>query len=120
MIDLHRKHLGAAGRRTTLEVSHVQGVRATSSACLSRHLIASQTTASQAAMRTEATSQLEAALEQVRPMDREILTLRHFEELSNDDTAAILGVSKKAASNRYVRALRRLHRILDRGELAES
>jgi RNA polymerase sigma-70 factor (ECF subfamily) len=42
------------------------------------------------------------------PIDREILALRHFEELSNGETAAVLGIHKAAASNRYVRALRRL------------
>jgi RNA polymerase sigma-70 factor (ECF subfamily) len=42
------------------------------------------------------------------PLDREILTLRHFEELNNNETAQVLGISKTAASNRYIRALKRL------------
>jgi RNA polymerase sigma-70 factor (ECF subfamily) len=46
------------------------------------------------------------------PVDREILALRHFEELNNNETAAVLGIHKAAASNRYVRALRRLKEIL--------
>ena len=46
------------------------------------------------------------------PIDREILTLRHFEELSNNETAQVLGIAKTAASNRYVRALKRLKDIL--------
>ena len=46
------------------------------------------------------------------PIDREILALRHFEELNNSETAAVLGLHKAAASNRYVRALRRLKEIL--------
>ena len=46
------------------------------------------------------------------PIDREVLALRHFEELSNDETAQVLGLSKTAASNRYVRALKRLKEIL--------
>ena len=41
-------------------------------------------------------------------VDREVLTLRHFEHLSNDETALVLGLTKKAASNRYIRALKRL------------
>ena len=45
-------------------------------------------------------------------VDREILALRHFEELNNSETAAVLGLHKAAASNRYVRALRRLKDIL--------
>jgi RNA polymerase sigma-70 factor, ECF subfamily len=46
------------------------------------------------------------------PIDREVLVLRHFEELSNNETAEILGLQKAAASNRYVRALKRLTDIL--------
>jgi RNA polymerase sigma-70 factor (ECF subfamily) len=45
-------------------------------------------------------------------LDREILALRHFEELSNSEAAAVLGLSKTAASNRYIRALKRLKEIL--------
>ena len=46
-------------------------------------------------------------------LDREILMLRHFEELGNDEAAAVLDLNRTAASNRYVRALRRLHGILE-------
>jgi RNA polymerase sigma-70 factor (ECF subfamily) len=42
-----------------------------------------------------------------------MLALRHFEELSNNETALVLGLSKAAASNRYVRALARLKKVLD-------
>jgi len=42
------------------------------------------------------------------PLDREILTLRHFEELTNTEAAEVLGLQKSAASNRYIRALKRL------------
>jgi RNA polymerase sigma-70 factor (ECF subfamily) len=41
-------------------------------------------------------------------IDREVLLLRHFEELSNKEAAAVLGIQENAASNRYVRALTRL------------
>jgi len=46
------------------------------------------------------------------PLDREVLTLRHFEELSNGETARVLGIQKAAASNRYVRALEKLREVL--------
>jgi RNA polymerase sigma-70 factor (ECF subfamily) len=46
------------------------------------------------------------------PLDREVLTLRHFEMLTNEETAVALGLKKSAASNRYVRALKRLKDIL--------
>jgi RNA polymerase sigma-70 factor (ECF subfamily) len=46
-------------------------------------------------------------------LDREVLALRHFEELSNGETAEILGIQPAAASKRYVRALARLKQILE-------
>jgi RNA polymerase sigma-70 factor, ECF subfamily len=55
---------------------------------------------------------LQDALNGMDPMDREVLTLRHFEELSNAETAAVLGLQKAAASNRYIRALKRLREVL--------
>jgi RNA polymerase sigma-70 factor (ECF subfamily) len=55
---------------------------------------------------------LQEALNSMDAIDREVLTLRHFEELSNGETAAVLGLQKAAASNRYVRALKRLKDVL--------
>ena len=52
------------------------------------------------------------ALDEMDPIDREVLILRHFDELGNNEVAALLGLQKAAASNRYVRALKRLKEIL--------
>jgi RNA polymerase sigma-70 factor (ECF subfamily) len=49
----------------------------------------------------------------MEPIDREVIALRHFEDLSNDEVAATLGLSKAAASKRYVRAMVRLKGIVD-------
>ena len=54
----------------------------------------------------------QAALDRLDPIDREVLALRHFEELSNNEVAALLGIRKAAASKRYVRALERLKSAL--------
>ena len=51
---------------------------------------------------------IQQALDAMEPLDREIITLRHFEELSNVESARVLGLSKTATSNRYIRALKRL------------
>ena len=67
---------------------------------------------SQAAIRHEQAARLRAALEAMDPLDREVLALRHFEELGNSEVAAVLGLTKTAASNRYIRALKRLKEIL--------
>ncbi len=56
--------------------------------------------------RTEAV--LQDVLNMMDPMDREVLTLRHFEELGNSETAQVLGISNSAASSIYIRAVMRL------------
>ena len=63
-------------------------------------------------MRAEVQLRLQAALNSMEPLDREVLTLRHFEELTNSETPQVLGIQKAAASNRYIRALKRLKDVL--------
>lgn len=119
LIDLHRRHLGAAKRNAAHEVSldRPWGPGATS-VCLAAHLVGSLTSPSRALQRAELQAQVEAALDSLEPIDREVLLLRHFEELSNADTAAVLGIETAAASKRYVRALERLKGVLaDSGPL---
>jgi RNA polymerase sigma-70 factor (ECF subfamily) len=70
------------------------------------------TSPSQAAVRAERQLRLQEALNAMDPTDREVLALRHFEELSNGELAAVLGLTKTAASNRSIRALKRLKEIL--------
>ena len=95
------------------EVSLYRGaLTQASSESLAAQLLGKLTSPTQAAIRAELQIKLQEALNSMDPMDREILTLRHFEELSNNETAAVLGIQKAAASNRYVRALKRLKQIL--------
>jgi RNA polymerase sigma-70 factor (ECF subfamily) len=63
-------------------------------------------------VRAEIQIKIQEALNAMDPIDREILALRHFDELSNTEAAAVLGLHKAAASNRFVRAMRRLKEIL--------
>jgi RNA polymerase sigma-70 factor (ECF subfamily) len=64
------------------------------------------------AIRAEMSTQLEQAIGSMDPIDREVVALRHFEELTNGEVAEVLGIQQKAASIRYVRALGRLKQIL--------
>ena len=79
---------------------------------LAAQLVGHLTSPSQAAARAETAGRLTRALEEMDPIDREVLILRHFDELSNNEVAELLGLQKAAASNRYVRALKRLKEIL--------
>lgn len=115
LIDVHRRHLGAQARAAGREVA-LGGGRGgcpdATSASLAGVLIAELTPPSRAAIRAEAAGRLETALEGMEPIDREVLVLRHFEELTNGEVAEVLGIQPKAASIRYVRAVARLKAIL--------
>jgi RNA polymerase sigma-70 factor (ECF subfamily) len=85
---------------------------AASSAALAARLMGKLTTPSQAAVKAELKLRIQEALNSMDALDREVLTLRHFEQLSNAETALVLGIKETAAANRYVRALERLRCIL--------
>ena len=113
LVTLHRLHLGVKSREAGREVSLYSGpLPAADSRSLAAQLLGRLTTPSRAAIRAEIQIKIQDALNAMDPIDREILALRHFEELNNSETAAVLGIHKAAASNRYVRALRRLKEIL--------
>jgi RNA polymerase sigma-70 factor (ECF subfamily) len=112
LIDVYRRHLGAQSRDAGREVAIFGAYPQATSASLAIHLVGDLTSPSQAAARGETLDQVHAAIATMNPMDQEILALRHFEELTNSEVALTLGIEPKAASIRYVRALKRLKEIL--------
>ena len=113
LADLHRFHLGAQARDAGMEVSlHRGAYPQASSASLAAQLLGKMTSASRAAIRAEHKLILQEALNGLDPIDREVLSLRHFEELTRAETAAVLGIEEAAAAKRYVRALKRLKQML--------
>jgi RNA polymerase sigma-70 factor (ECF subfamily) len=113
LLILHRRHLGTQMRGAGNEVSiHHGAIPQATSVSLAELLLGRLTSPTQAAQRAEMQAKLQDVLNGLDPIDREVLTLRHFEELSNTETAQVLGLEKSAASNRYVRALKRLKEIL--------
>ena len=111
--ELHRHHLGAQMRDAGREVSLYRGTMPeTTSAALAAQLLGQATGPSEAAVRAEVKVRLQEALNSMDQMDREVLALRHFEQLSPTETAQVLGIKEKAAGMRFVRALRRLKEIL--------
>jgi RNA polymerase sigma-70 factor, ECF subfamily len=113
LVTLHRIHLGVKARDAGREVSlHSGPLPAADARSLAAQLLGQLTSPSRAAIRAEIQIKIQDALNAMDPIDREILALRHFEELNNSETAAVLGLHKAAASNRYVRALRRLKEVL--------
>ncbi|MEL7337662.1 MAG: sigma-70 family RNA polymerase sigma factor [Planctomycetota bacterium] len=116
LVDVHRRHLGtemrSAGREVSIDGALVPS--ATSPVALAERLIGDGTSPSGAAIKSERSNELVHALSQLSENDRETIALRHFEGLSNNETAQVLGIGVTAASNRYVRALQRLKQVLDR------
>lgn len=114
LIDIHRRelcHRRDAGREIQLVGNSPLGDTSLSIA----HFLADQITSpSQQLMRAEDLQHLQAALNSMPEVDREVLALRHFEQLTNQQTAEVLGLTPTAASNRYVRAAARLTEILQR------
>lgn len=113
LTDIHRFHLGAKMRSVGTEVPMDHGpFPESTSKSLAAHLIDDLTSPSGAAEREESLEALRVALQGMDDTDREVLALRHFEELGNNEVAQILGIRVTAASMRYVRALKRLRGIL--------
>jgi RNA polymerase sigma-70 factor, ECF subfamily len=113
LIRLHRQHLGAQMRDAGREVSLYRGaLPAASSAALAAQLLGRHTSPTQAAVRAERILRVQEALNALEPVDREVLSLRHFEELTAGETAAVLGIEESAAAKRYFRALKRLKETL--------
>src|SRR5262249_2737091 len=113
LLELHRHHLGTHMRDAGREVSLYRGtLPETTSAALAAQLLGHVTRPSEAAIRAEAKIRLQEALNLMDPLDREVLALRHFEQLTPAETAQLLAIKQKAAGMRYLRALKRLKEIL--------
>jgi RNA polymerase sigma-70 factor, ECF subfamily len=113
LLKLHRHHLGTQMRDAGLEVSIYRGaLPEASSAALAAQLLGKHTSPTHAAVRAERMIRLQEALNAIDAMDREVLSLRHFEELSLAETAMSLGIEEWAAAKRYIRALKRLKATL--------
>jgi RNA polymerase sigma-70 factor (ECF subfamily) len=114
LLQLHRHHLGVQARDARREVYiDRQPMPEASSVMLAQQLVGSITSPSMAANRMERKARLERALNDMSSADREILCLRHFEQLTNGEAARELGLDDSAASKRYMRALKRLKQNLD-------
>ena len=110
---IHRHHLGTQMRDAGREVSLYRGAMPqATSVSLAAQLLGRFTSVTQAVQRAEMQLILQEAINALDPIDREILALRHFEELSNDETAQVLGIKPSAASNRHIRALKHLRGVL--------
>lgn len=115
-LKARRHHLGTARRDAAREVALPEQ----SSLALAEQLAAGGSTPSRQLDRRELARRLRQAVEQLPEADREVILLRHFEGLSNQEVGCLLGVDPGTVSKRHGRALLRLHRLLFAGGLTES
>jgi RNA polymerase sigma-70 factor, ECF subfamily len=115
LVTLHRHHLGVQMRGAGQEVAFGRGpLPEASSAALAAQLLGDDTRPSEAAIRAEVKILVLEAVNSMDPLDREVLALRHFEQLSRAEISQVLGITESAAGKRYIRALERLKRVLVR------
>ena len=112
LIDMQRRHF--CDKRDALRDRPIANHDIGQTSCLSiaQFLLDDRTSPSQAAVRIEEVTRMQTALESMNETDREVLVMRHFEHLNNQQTAEALGISPTAASNRYIRAAAKLSDIL--------
>jgi len=112
LIDIHRNHTREKRDAYREKPLASAPFGQTTSHSIARYLLDDITSPSQAAVRGEEIEQLRAALESMNETDREVIAMRHFEHLNNQQVAEVLEISPTAASNRYVRAAAKLSEIL--------
>jgi RNA polymerase sigma-70 factor (ECF subfamily) len=113
LVTLHRHHLGTQMRDAGREISLYRGgLPMTSSVALAAQLLGHDTGPSEAAIRAELKVRLQEALNSLEPLDREVLALRHIEQLTLAEAAQTLGITESGASRRHLRALKRLKEVL--------
>ncbi len=109
----HRRHLRTKGRDARREVPLHRGpLPEASSEALAAHLLSRGASPSEGAAQAELRIRLEEILDRMDPLEREIVALRHFEQLSSAESAQILGIEEAAERQRYLRALKKLKDIL--------
>lgn len=111
MIDLQRHHFGQL--RSPLRETRVAMSSNDTSLSIAEFLSAGYTSPSGEVAREEQIQRLRMVMEQLHETDREVLAMRHFEQLSNRETAEALGLSETAASNRYIRAMAHLAKAME-------
>lgn len=111
--DIHRHHFDAEKRDARRERLFGSQSGGETSMAIAAHIIGQMSTPSRLVEKAEQIAVLQQTLDQLPELDREIIALRHFEELSNLETAEYLGIESSAASKRYLRALKRLREIMN-------
>ena len=113
LLEIHRHHLGTRMRDAARDVALNAPKSSDSTSMMMLDQLSGHATGpGTAAARSELKARLRGILDNMEPIDREVLALRHFEQLTNAEAATVLGIAERAAAKRYLRALKRLKDIL--------
>jgi len=113
LVEIHRRHLGTKMRDAAMEVSlHRGGLPGANSMSLAAFLLGTMTSVSQAAIKAEKRLALQEALNDMDPLDRELVAMKHFEQLTIDEMAQALEMPRSSVGRHYLRALKQLKAIL--------
>jgi RNA polymerase sigma-70 factor (ECF subfamily) len=113
LTELHRQHIRAHKRSVRREEARLPLLPDESVQGLARRLAAGGSSPSARLQRRDLQERMRSALGRLGERDRELLLLRHVEQLSVREMAAVLGISEGAVKVRHVRALERLRQTLD-------
>lgn len=116
LLKAHRFHLDAKRRDVRRQEREAPAMPDVSVVAIVDRLAGVFTSPTEGVERTELRERVAALLAEMGEIDRDVLCMRHFEELSNDEVAYELGIGKHAASKRYIRALRRLREQVGDGQ----
>ena len=114
LVQMTRRHIMAQRRSVTREVTQLD-LSGDSQMILVNRLMALEATPSEHALRQEVQDRVQQAILQLSARDREVIVLKHLEELSVPEIAAVLGVDQEAVYSRYRRGVQRIHRLLSDG-----
>jgi RNA polymerase sigma-70 factor (ECF subfamily) len=113
LVEVHRRHV-RAGRRSINREELASRLPDRSADQLAERLLDSATGPGQALLRDELRARVREALARLEPKDREVLVLRHLEQLRVAEIAAVLGISEGAVKMRRLRAVQQLRQLLNR------
>ena len=111
LVDMHRRHVHAQKRAAGREHRRY-ALPDRSAMALADQLIASGTSPSGHVARKELRDRVQTRLKELPPRDREVLILRHLEQLSTREIASVMGITEGAVKTRHLRALQRLRSLL--------
>jgi RNA polymerase sigma-70 factor, ECF subfamily len=115
LAELHRKHLGTLRRDAHLDVSFHEGlVPGVDSGLVAAGMAGGELSSSQVAIAKETRQIIEISLRALEPLDRELLVMKHYEALSISEIAEVLGMPRSTAGRKYLAAVDRFRRILER------